>query len=89
MTDLPISRELASKLQQLARDKGTPLEDMLSDFVTQNQMQNAVPAATMLNFTEALEELNLHSGQSDIASDFDNYVQQAIADHFKNHSKED
>jgi hypothetical protein len=68
MVELPISKELAAKLQQLAREEKQTLEDMLTDFINKHRSQNVVQASAMREFAEELEKLNPRSGRSDIAT---------------------
>lgn len=94
MTDLPISEELAARLRRLAEHENRSLEAVLSDFVSERQHKgeqtsNVVAADRMRAFAEKVAKLNLHSGQSDISSRFDDYVEQSIAEHFKERQKDE
>ena len=94
MTDLPISKELAARLQQIANQEEKTLEAVLSDFVEEwQQAEKTKPAIvssdTMMNFAQRAEKLNIQSGMSNISSQFDDHIEEAIEEHFKNRRKDE
>ena len=92
MTDLPISKELAQKLEAMAQSQQRTVEELLAGFVEKQVSPAAnahtVAADTLLSLAEIAEQVNLHSQQGDISSRFDEYVDQAITEHFQERQKD-
>lgn len=94
MTDLPISKELAARLQQIANQEEKTLEAVLSDFIEAwQQAEKSKPAIvasdTMMNFAQQAQKLNIQSGLPNVSSQFDDHIEEAIEEHFKNRRKDE
>ena len=92
MTDLPISENLATRLEELAQLEAQSVEELLTALIEKHQSmqvtpQTEQPSNVLLAIAQAAETYNLRSEEDDISERSDEYVADAITEHFKKPTK--